>query len=118
MSWFILAQFFSTLIELVLLRHQTDRAKDFQILLLRRQLAIVERKLDKPLKVSRAEKFDTRYIVSQTENHNRTDRQATERCDSNLPTGDRVQMASRVGAAQVDLSASSRMADVLELICV
>ncbi|MEO8391860.1 MAG: integrase core domain-containing protein [Chloroflexota bacterium] len=57
MSWFIIAQFFSTLIELVLLRHQTDRAKDLQILLLRRQLAIVERKLDKPLQVSRAEKF-------------------------------------------------------------
>ena len=57
MSWFIFAQFFSTLIEVVLLHHRTDRAKDFQILLLRRQLAIVERKLDKPLKVSRAEKF-------------------------------------------------------------
>ncbi|MEO8393580.1 MAG: hypothetical protein ABI700_11375, partial [Chloroflexota bacterium] len=31
MSWFILAQFFSTLIKLVLLRQQTDRAKDLQI---------------------------------------------------------------------------------------
>ena len=57
MRWFILAQFFSTLLELVLLRQQTDFAKDLEILLLRRQLAIVERKLDKPLRVSRAEKL-------------------------------------------------------------
>jgi putative transposase len=57
MLWFILAQCFSTLLEIVLLRRQTDRTKDLQILLLRRQLAIVERKLDKPLRVSRAEKF-------------------------------------------------------------
>ena len=73
MSWFILAQFFSTLIELALLRHHTDRAKDLQILLLRRQLAIVERKLDKPLKVSRAEKltlallaFKLKLVTGQT----------------------------------------------------
>ena len=75
MSWFILAQFFSTLIELVLLRQQIDRAKDLQILLLRRQLAIVERKLDKPLKVSRAEKltlailaFKLKIVTGQTVN--------------------------------------------------
>ena len=73
MSWFILDQFFSTLIELVLLRQQTDRAKDLQILLLRRQLAIVERKLDQPLKVSRAEKltlailaFKLKIVTGQT----------------------------------------------------
>ena len=29
MSWFILAQFFSTLIELVLLRQQTDRCAGY-----------------------------------------------------------------------------------------
>ena len=57
MSWFILAQCSSTLLELLLLRRQTDRAKDLQILLLRRQLALVERKLDKLFHVSRAEKF-------------------------------------------------------------
>jgi hypothetical protein len=41
MPWFLLAQCFSTLIELILLWHQTERAKDLQILLLRRQLTIV-----------------------------------------------------------------------------
>ena len=68
MSWFILAQFFSTLIEVVLLRHHTDRAKDLQILLLRRQLAIVERKLDKPLKVSHAEKLTLAILAFKLKN--------------------------------------------------
>ena len=73
MGWFLLTQCFSTLLELVLLRHQTDRAKDLQILLLRRQLALVERKLDKPLRVSRAEKFTLALLASnlkRTTGHN------------------------------------------------
>ena len=57
MRWFLLTQCFSTLLQLVLLRRQTERAKDLQILLLRHQLTIVERKLDKPLRISRVEKF-------------------------------------------------------------
>jgi hypothetical protein len=35
MCWFLRAQCFSMLLELVLLRRQTDRAKDLQILRLR-----------------------------------------------------------------------------------
>src|SRR4051812_35609984 len=68
MGWFLLAQCFSTLFELVVLRHQTDRAKDLQILLLRRQLASVERKLDKPLKVSHAEKLTLAILAFKLKN--------------------------------------------------
>ena len=57
MLWFIPTCCCSLLLELVLLRLQSDQAKDLQILLLRRQLEIVQSKLDKPLRVSRAEKF-------------------------------------------------------------
>jgi len=64
MRWFLLAQCFSTLLELILLRYQTDRAKDLQILLLRRQLALLERKLNKPLRVSRSEKFTLALLAS------------------------------------------------------
>jgi hypothetical protein len=45
MRWFIVAHCFSLLLELVLLRHQCDQAKDRQTLL-RRKLEIVQRKLD------------------------------------------------------------------------
>lgn len=57
MRWYLLGQCFSVLLELLLLSCQTDRAKDLQILLLRRQLAIAQRKLDKPLRPTRHEKF-------------------------------------------------------------
>jgi hypothetical protein len=63
MDWLIVAQRFSTLLELVLLPRQTDRANDLQILLLRRQLAIVERKLDKPLRLSQAEKLTLTVVM-------------------------------------------------------
>jgi putative transposase len=57
MLWFLLARCFSTLLQLLLLSRQTDRSKDLQILLLRRQLDIAQRKLDKPIRLSRTEKF-------------------------------------------------------------
>jgi len=60
---FIIAHCFSLLLELVLLRRQSDQAKDLQILLLRRQLEIVQRKLDQPLRVSRAEKFSLALLT-------------------------------------------------------
>jgi putative transposase len=57
MLWFLLARCFSSLLQLLLLSRQTDRTKDLQILLLRRQLDIAQRKLDKPIRPSRTEKF-------------------------------------------------------------
>jgi hypothetical protein len=47
MRWYLLGQCFSDLLELLLLSCQSDRAKDLQILLLRHQLAITQRTLDK-----------------------------------------------------------------------
>jgi putative transposase len=57
MGWFVISQAFALLLEVVILSRQTEQKKDLEILLLRRQLAIVGRKLDKPLRVSRAEKL-------------------------------------------------------------
>lgn len=57
MRWFIFAHCFSLLLQAVLLRHQSDPVKDLQILALRLQLDIVQRKLDKLLRVSRAEEL-------------------------------------------------------------
>jgi len=63
MPWFIIAHCFSLLLELVILRHQPDQAKDLQILLLRRQLEIIQRKLDKLLRISHAEKFSLALLT-------------------------------------------------------
>jgi hypothetical protein len=60
MIWFVVMQVFSTLLEWLILGKKIDREKDLEILLLRRQLASLERKQDKPLRVSRAEKLPPR----------------------------------------------------------
>ncbi len=63
MGWFVVAQVFSALLELFILSRQTEQKKDLEILLLRRQLAIVGRKLDKQLRVSRAEKLTLAFLA-------------------------------------------------------
>lgn len=50
-------QGFSILLDWLNLGRRTEQGKDLEILLLRLQLAILERKLDNPLRVSRAEKL-------------------------------------------------------------
>ena len=57
MGWFILSYLFSTLISLVSIGRLSEQEKDLEILLLRYQLSILERKLDKPVKSNRAEKL-------------------------------------------------------------
>jgi hypothetical protein len=57
MMWFVIRQILWTVLECLWLWRKTDREKDLEILLLRRQLDIVDRARDKPLRVSRAEKL-------------------------------------------------------------
>jgi putative transposase len=57
MGWFVISQIFSVLLELIILSSQSEKNKDLEILLLRRQLALVERKQGKPVRVSRAERM-------------------------------------------------------------
>lgn len=64
MIWFLVMQVFSTLLEWTRLGRQTDQAKDLEILLLRHQLGILERKLNAPLRVSRAEKLTLAVLSS------------------------------------------------------
>jgi putative transposase len=76
MVWFVVMQVFSTLLEWLSLGRKADQAKDLEILLLRRQLAILERKLDKPLRVSRAEKLPLVVLTSRMKSTtNRTTQQ-------------------------------------------
>jgi putative transposase len=65
MVWFVIMQVFSTALEGLWLGRQSDRAKDLEILLWRRQLAIVDRARDKPLHVSRAEKLTLAMLAAQ-----------------------------------------------------
>ena len=64
MGWFVISQVLSVLLELIILSGQSEKNKDLEILLLRRQLAMVERKLDKLLRVSRAEKLPLAVLAN------------------------------------------------------
>ena len=57
MVWFCVWQVVSTLVELIRLGRRSESAKDLEILLLRHQLAIYERKQEWAPHLSRGEKL-------------------------------------------------------------
>ncbi len=57
MLWFILVHFFSSLLSIFNLTQLSDPEKDLEILILRHQLAILQRKLKHPVKATRIEKL-------------------------------------------------------------
>jgi putative transposase len=62
--WFILSYLFSTLISLVSIGRLSEQEKDLEILLLRRQLAILKRKQGKPIRPNRAEKLTLAVLTA------------------------------------------------------
>jgi transposase InsO family protein len=64
MVWFVVMEIFSTLLEWVSLGQKSEQDKNLEILLLRRQLAIVKRTLDKPLRPSRGEKLTLAILAT------------------------------------------------------
>ena len=53
MSWFILKHIFSTILSIVNIGRLTDQDKDMEILVLRQQLSILQRKLNHPIRVEK-----------------------------------------------------------------
>ncbi len=64
MGWFILTHLFSTLIQLIRIGRQSDQEKDLEIIILRYQLDMAQRKLQTPLKPTRAEKLTLGVLVT------------------------------------------------------
>jgi putative transposase len=65
MGWFILAQLFSTLISMVRFGRMSETEKDLEILILRHQLDILERKQKRTIKPNRVEKFILAMLTAQ-----------------------------------------------------
>ena len=53
MIWFLILQFFSMMLTLLRLGRTSETDKDLEILILRQQLGILQRKQDKPIKPNR-----------------------------------------------------------------
>jgi seryl-tRNA(Sec) selenium transferase len=57
MGWFIFEHVFSTILAIVTIGRLSNQEKDLEILILRQQLLILQRKLNSPIKPSRVEKI-------------------------------------------------------------
>jgi hypothetical protein len=57
MVWWVVMQVLSTLIEWIRIGRLSEQEKDLESLVLCKQFAIVERQLDKPVRLSRVERL-------------------------------------------------------------
>jgi hypothetical protein len=64
MGWLILKHIFSTLLAIVNVRRLSDQEKDLEILVLRQQLSILQRKLNHPIKPSKIEKLTLAVLTT------------------------------------------------------
>jgi putative transposase len=64
MGWFILAQLLSPLIQLVQIGRMSDQEKDLELMILRYQLDMAERKLQRPARPTRVEKMTLAVLVA------------------------------------------------------
>jgi len=64
MFWFVVAQVFNLVLDIVVLRGQANHEKDLEILLLRQQLRIVERKQIQTRGLSRWEKLGLAVLLA------------------------------------------------------
>ncbi len=64
MIWFLVSQIFYTLISLIQIGRMSESDKDLEIMVLRYQLGISERKMQKPLKANRAERMTLAVLAA------------------------------------------------------
>jgi hypothetical protein len=77
MGWFILVHVFTTWMSIVSIGRLSEKEKDLEILVLRQQLAILQRKYHKPVKPNRAEKLTLAILAAKL-------KQATQRPTNQL----------------------------------
>ena len=64
MVWFVVMNLFSILLDMLWIGRLSDREKDLEILVLRQQLGIAERKLHKPVRASRIERLTIAVLTT------------------------------------------------------
>jgi putative transposase len=64
MIWFVVMHLFATLLDLIRIGRLSEHEKDLEILLLRQQLGIAERKLHKPVRASRVERLTLAVVTA------------------------------------------------------
>jgi putative transposase len=65
MGWFILKHIFSSIFNFITIGRLTDHEKELEILVLRQQLSILQRKLNHPIRPNRVEKMTLAVLTAQ-----------------------------------------------------
>jgi len=104
MGWFILKHIFSTLLAILNVRRLSDQEKDLEILVLRQQLSILQRKLNHPIKPSKIEKLTLAVLTTKFKQATRQTRKSTPGCHPYLRARNRAALASGTGSSKMDLS--------------
>ncbi len=68
MVWFVIGHLFTTVFAWLQIGRLSEWEKDLEILLLRQQLDIVERRLDKPIRLSKVEKLTVAILAAKLKN--------------------------------------------------
>ncbi|MDX2465090.1 MAG: hypothetical protein QNK31_11350 [Porticoccus sp.] len=69
MIWFLVSQIFSTLISLIQIGRLSETDKDLEIMVLRYQLGIAERKMQKPVRANRTERMTLAVLAGKLKHH-------------------------------------------------
>ena len=64
MAWFILNHIFSTILSIINITRLSNHEKDLEILILRQQLSILQRKYNSPIKPKRVEKITLAVLTT------------------------------------------------------
>ena len=85
MGWFIIKHIFSTIFSFVSIGRLSDPEKDLEILILRQQLSILERKQKHPIKPSKIEKLTLGVLTNKFKQTNSPNSKSTPGCHPYLP---------------------------------
>ena len=106
MIWSLIAQGVRLILDLLTLRYSANKDNALEVLVLRQQIRILERRVGKPVRPSRVEKLMLALTAVRTRERTREGRK-WQRQHPDLQASHGTQLASRVGETQVDVSEAS-----------
>ncbi len=105
MFWFLIGQIVTVLFDVLCVRLTKDSEKALELLVLRQQIRLLERRVGKPVRPSRVEKLLLALTAMQIKARVTSGWAMAQGQPSAVQASDSAQMASGTGEAQMDVSA-------------
>ena len=103
MIYFLLAHTFAFLLDVIAIAWRSDHEKDLEILLLRQQLHILQRKHPRPPRISRWEKLALAVLATKLTAVGGSARSRLGQNRARVQAGDPPEVAPRAGPPQMDI---------------